>query len=569
MGHRWPVRAIGVILVGFVAAVSGSQMAGTGSAARTPSWTGHWAAVLTCPYPNCGGTTGTLDLVQSGSTITGKITAADGSITPLSSGTASGFTATLTFVSSQFSIKLPVTMSADGASFSGQWIVTEHSSGISRTLGVTAHRAAGSSVKASVSASPSKITVPSASPVGGKIGKVTVTVAFTNTSRASAANLQLLSLTVVPVDRTKAPPKLGFPAASFPVHLGTLAPGAVLAKSFTLDVARGNGLYKVEALALFDDPTVQGGNGRAFGVGGQFQVIQQLAIEGTVVAAPSCANPSCPAKPLPGVTVTAKGPNGGQARTGFDGKYSIEASKGDYTVTATYRNKVFLPTSRSVTVDAATVSGVDFACVPIQKAGVTTACEAPEVHVLGVRVASDRIELSYQGTGWDPNGGPISLSFSANPVGQAAGRASFSSVLRFDRWPHRTSVPIAQARQNTNGYCWGELAARQGSSFASTGIVKGKIAGWVLWSADPSVHAQEAWCEGEDHTYFHTSTYPIILYDINLGIRDYNFYFPGSEGRINPFAPVVDLSFSRLNECIRLHATKGIMTITTSPGPCK
>jgi hypothetical protein len=189
-----------------------------------------------------------------------------------------------------------------------------------------------------VSTSPSKIIVPRVvHSSNSETAKVTVTVSFSNPSTAPVKNLQLLSLTVVAVDRTKAPPRLGIPAATFPVRLGTLAAGAVAKRSFTLDVARGNGDYKVEALALFDDPTAQGGNGRSFTSGGHFQVVQQLAIEGTVVAATNCSSPSCPTKPLAGVTVTAIGPQGGHARTGADGKYSIEVSNGDYKVTAMYR----------------------------------------------------------------------------------------------------------------------------------------------------------------------------------------------------------------------------------------
>jgi hypothetical protein len=573
MGRRRPARAIAILLLGLVAAVSGSPTAST-AAARTPSWTGHWAIVLTCPYPNCANGTGTLDIVQSGSKITGTATAEGGGIA-LSNGTASGLAATLTFASSQFTIKLTMTMSADGASLTGRWIVTENSTGISRTLGVTGTRASGPSVKASVSAAPSKITVARvAQTPGGKTSQVIVTVTFSNPSTASAANLQLLSLTVVPADRTKAPPKLGFPAASFPVHLGTLAPGAVMTKTFTLDVARGNGVYKVEALALFDDPTAQGGNGRAFGAGGQFQVIRQLAIEGTVVAAPSCASPSCPTKPLPGVTVTAAGPHGGQARTGADGKYSIEVSDGDFTVAATYRNKAFRPTSRSVTVDGSTVSGVDFACAPTMKAGVTTACEVPVLQAGFKKATGTSIELFFQGAGWDPKGGSIHLSISGNPLPDLTAAANFEGVLHINRWPKRITIALAARGNITNGYCWGELAARQGTSFASS-PVKGKWAGWVLWSADARIRSGEAWCDGEDNTVFRKSPAPIIAYgffdQFKPGVAVFNLGRPGAF--IGPLASNAPMTFfiPGHNVCVHLSATGksgAIPSVTTTPGRC-
>ena len=574
--------AIGASLAGLVAAVAVFQAAGAGSAARAPSWTGRWAVVYTCPYPNCASGTATLDLVQSGNAISGRLAADGGGVIPVSSGTASGFTATLTFVSTAFSIRLPVRMSADGASFTGKWIVTEKSSGISRTLSVTGSRAGRPSVDVSVSASPAKVTVPSKSAVpgvgqtaGGQAGRVAVTVTFRNPSTRPAANLQLLSLSVVPVDRSTAPPKLGFPASSFPARLGTLAPGAVVARSFTLDVARGDGVYKVEALALFDDPTVQGGNGRAYGVGGRFQVIRQLAIEGTVVAAPSCATPAaCPAKPLPGVTVTANGPAGGQARTGFDGTYSIDVSKGVYTVTAAYRNKVLLPASRSVTVDASTVSGVDFACAPTRKAGVTTACEAPTLQAGFRKVTGTAIELFFQGAGWDPNGGTIGLSLSGTPLPALKAAATFEGVLQISRWPKRATIALAAARQNTNGYCWGDLAARQGTSFASS-HVQGKWAGWVLWSADARIRAGEAWCDGEDNTVFRVSPAPIIAYGFfdrsNQGIEVFNLDRPGAfSGLLTANAPM-RFFIPGHNVCVHLSATGksgAIPAVTTTTGPC-
>ena len=574
MSRHSPIRAIAIVLCGLVAAIPCWQL--TSDAATTTSWTGHWAIVLTCPYPNCPGGSGTLILVQNGNnSITGTLSVSGSANIALSSGTASGSTATLTFASSQFSIKLTLTMTPDGASMHGHWDVTEKATGITRTLSIVGTRGARPSVKASLSTSPTKITVPRVLQTSGATtSQVTVFVTFSNPSPVPAANLQLLSLTVVPVDRTTAPPKLGFPTASFPVRLGTLAPGAATTKSFILDVTKGSGLYRVEALALFDDPMAQGGNGRAFGVGGQFEVIRQLAIEGTVVAAPSCTSPSCTAKPLPGVTVTAAGPHGGQAKTGADGKYSIEVPNGDFTVTATYRDKAFKPTSRSVTVDGSTVSGVDFSCTPTMKAGVATPCEAPALQAGFRKATAASIELFFQGTGWDPNGGLIRLSLSGNPLPALAAAAKFEGVLHIDHWPKRTTIALAARGRITNGYCWGDLAARQGTSFASS-HVQGKWAGWVLWSADARIRSGDAWCDGEDNTIFRKSPAPIIAYgffdQFKVGVSVFNLGRPGSF--IGPLLSNGPMTFfiPGQNVCVHLSATgksSAIPSVTTTSGRC-
>ena len=298
-----------------------------------------------------------------------------------------------------------------------------------------------------------------------------------------------------------------------------------------------------------------------------------LTIQGTVNVVSACGSATCPLKPVIGVTVAALSPaGGGQAMTGPDGTYSIDLPKGTYTVSPSFPKFVFGPATRSVTLGLSNRGSVDFrACRPGVLVGGTPApCTGPEIQVTSVKVTGAKIELHYRGTDWDPNGGPISLSLSGNPAAQGPAQASFNGVLTIDGWPKRTSVPIAQARQNANGYCWGELAARQGGSFVSSGIVTGKLAGWILWSGDPRVRAQEAWCVGEDRTLFHTSPYPVILYDIETGIWGDNLDFPGSRSGLNPFAPVIDVSFEahRGNVCIRLHATSGILTISTSPGPC-
>ena len=199
-----------------------------------------------------------------------------------------------------------------------------------------------------------------------------------------------------------------------------------------------------------------------------------------------------------------------------------------------------------------------------------------------MKITQESIDLSYRGSGWDPNGGPITYSISGESSGQSGPQASFNGVLRIRYWPQRTSIPIAQSRQNTNGYCWGELTARQGSSVASSGIVGGKWAGWVIWSGDPQIHSGEAWCDGEEETFFHTSQHPIVVFGFfprnpahafTTGFRVYNLDAPGGDSGLLVLRPGDPLSVAvrRSNVCVRVvENTSAILTVsTTSPtGPC-
>jgi hypothetical protein len=134
----------------------------------------------------------------------------------------------------------------------------------------------GSALAIAVSATPAEVKLLEVYRAGKATTSVTVTVkvTLTNGSKSAIDGVQLLSLIPVPVDHTQALNKLVFPGGVFPFKMGTVAPGSSISKSFTLDVAKGNGKYQVEALALYDDPISPGGNARAFAAGGPFEVVQ-------------------------------------------------------------------------------------------------------------------------------------------------------------------------------------------------------------------------------------------------------------------------------------------------------
>jgi hypothetical protein len=125
----------------------------------------------------------------------------------------------------------------------------------------------------------------------------------------------------------------------------------------------------------------------------------------------------------------------------------------------------------------ATAGNLDFtACVTRDGAPTAepkTPCQGPVIEVSNVKITSEAIEIHYRGSGWDPKGGPITFSW-GNVTFQTAETASFDHSFKIPFWPHRTTVEGAMSGAVGNGYCWGELGARQGKSFAASGIVKGK-----------------------------------------------------------------------------------------------
>jgi len=111
----------------------------------------------------------------------------------------------------------------------------------------------------------------------GKLAPKTITVRLkaSNVSKARLSNVQLLSLSPVPADRTQQLDQLAFDRKLFPLKFGNIEAGANKVKTFTLKVT-GDGTYVIDALALFDDPAQSGGNGRASAEGGKFTVAAPL-----------------------------------------------------------------------------------------------------------------------------------------------------------------------------------------------------------------------------------------------------------------------------------------------------
>jgi uncharacterized membrane protein len=140
----------------------------------------------------------------------------------------------------------------------------------------------------------------------------------------------------------------------------------------------------------------------------------------------------------------------------------------------------------------------------------------PRLDVLRVKVPDEResgdtIDIQYRGLGWDPTGGQIGFRFSGENAGEKPQAATFDGTLKINRWPQRTTDQRAIRDRAGSGYCWGEFSASQGN-LSDSKKIEGKWAGWVLWSANPAIKAHEAWCEGEDHTFFEKSREPIVVF---------------------------------------------------------
>jgi hypothetical protein len=106
-------------------------------------------------------------------------------------------------------------------------------------------------------------------------GKVTVTVTFTNTTKATIDTAQLLLLAPEPVVRSQQLNQLALGKDSLPLLVGPFPPSSHASRKFTLAVT-GDGKYQWRALAIYNDASRPGGNGRASAVGGAFEATVPL-----------------------------------------------------------------------------------------------------------------------------------------------------------------------------------------------------------------------------------------------------------------------------------------------------
>ncbi len=195
------------------------------------------------------------------------------------------------------------------------------------------------------------------------------------------------------------------------------------------------------------------------------------------------------------------------------------------------------------------------------------------------RIAKGAINLPYRGSGFDASGDPIKFSFSGEPAGTLAATNAFEGTLKINRWPHRTDVE-GTLHDTSGGYCWGEMNARQGSTVASAGRIRGRWSGWILWSGDSRIKAHEAWCEGEDETFLSKAAAPIIAFGEfqpqnsrpDFGIEVFNLNHPAEGSNLYKLEPggSLNISLTREHTCVRVAISlQGILSTTSSRGRCR
>ena len=96
--------------------------------------------------------------------------------------------------------------------------------------------------------------------------QILVNVKLTNTTKNTLSGVQLIGLESGAREPQPAARQARSPEGSLPKTYGTLAAGASLTKTFHLKVT-GDGMYVINGLALYSDPTPSSGNARASGQG--------------------------------------------------------------------------------------------------------------------------------------------------------------------------------------------------------------------------------------------------------------------------------------------------------------
>ena len=157
------------------------------TAAATPTWAGHWTSQIQCPLPACASeppTSGSLDIVQSGSSLTGTMTSASsGESGPLTR-VANGGRATIDIVLPGFTDVFDVTLSPDGASFTGTVTAVDQSAANTLLFGTIS----------STRAQPPTLSVELSAAVPPRGLRVGATLAVTAKVTAHSASLHDLSL---------------------------------------------------------------------------------------------------------------------------------------------------------------------------------------------------------------------------------------------------------------------------------------------------------------------------------------------------------------------------------------
>ena len=283
--------------------------------------------------------------------------------------------------------------------------------------------------------------------------------------------------------------------------------------------------------------------------GGTVDFEQQVPskVSGTVTTT-DCSAGACKPAPLEGVNVTATGTgDGGSAVTDAKGNYELELPSGTWRITPRRGASEFAPDHRDVNVAAKDVDGVDFQTCGAER----STSSARRVHdqpfcrrlvvdtqkSSGPQIKGEPVRFGYEGIGWDPNGGQITVSWGGKVAEKFPAAARFSGRIAAE-WPQR----------DRSG-CHGVVAATQGHVTRAQPLSGARVGAVVFADNDRVLSNGDAVCGGE--LYLLEGTQGTVIIADTFG---HLFVYQGDGSRV---------SFRSARACLPLYPrSRGQITIT-------
>jgi hypothetical protein len=152
------------------------------------------------------------------------------------------------------------------------------------------------------------------------------------------------------------------------------------------------------------------------------------------------------------------------------------------------------------------------------------------------------VRFGYEGIGWDPKGGPITITWGGKVVQKHPAAASFKGEVQ-EEWPHRG-----------RSECRGVVAATQGRVTRAEELAGRRIGVVVFADNDRSFKVGDFFCDGEDYLFTGTEGTVIVA-----DTRNELFVYRGDGKRVGPLqgSPI----------CLPLFpGSRGYVVITTLSG---
>ena len=253
------------------------------------------------------------------------------------------------------------------------------------------------------------------------------------------------------------------------------------------------------------------------------------SISGRVVES-VCGESSCSEKGVAGVSVTAAGKDRGSATTGADGRFSIEVGAGDYVVRPSLAGREFVPEASSVSVtEGGSVSVTFSTCAPDRKPQALGQAQAAFCRLFGARglttaeskifSAKDQalaVKLVYKGVGWDPKGGPITVTVDGRLAKRWPQTDTFLGTIVSEAWPQRGGKTG----------CTATLVASQAGASRSITVSSKGVALVIFSDLDATLRPGDPVCPGELFLLEQTRG-TVVVADPGSGLRVLRLYQKG------------------------------------------